>query len=142
MTTAIKIIFFTIISILVIIYIDNGIRSFDLRFYSSKDNGYVVRLESICLLSSLFFLLMTRHQRIKSTVKDYILNIINYLYISILGFIIGIVSSIVSYVFISMLPGADTVNKGLIFHLLAITLFIVAFYALDKRKMSVKGSNA
>ena len=48
----------------VIVYIDYNIKSGNPDFYAGKDNGAFKRLESIVLLSTLFFTVMSTNKRV------------------------------------------------------------------------------
>jgi Na+/proline symporter len=113
----ITLIVFLIIASVVIFYLNNRIAVYDMRFYSGKDDGYSVRLESICLLSALFFLLMCKQKRI-----------LNFF----LGFVIGIISSIVYY-FVAFIC-FDNSSTGLLFHILSCLCFVVVFFLVEKRR--------
>jgi len=52
-----------IIILFVIIYVENGIKSFDMRFYQSKDNGYFLRFEIVCISSFLFYLFFSKSKK-------------------------------------------------------------------------------
>jgi hypothetical protein len=112
----IKLIVFLIIAPVVILYLNYRIAIYDMRFYSGKDNGYVVRIESICMLSTLFFLLMCKQKRI-----------LNFF----LGFMIGIISGIVCYFAANICT--DNSNTDLLFHILSCLCFVVVFFVIEKR---------
>ena len=44
----------------VVFYINDRIENYDMRFYTSKDNGILAIIRSNILLSSIFFLIMTK----------------------------------------------------------------------------------
>jgi ABC-type multidrug transport system permease subunit len=108
----IKLIVFIIITTIVIIYVNNRIAAYDMRFYNGKDDGVLARLESVCILSILFFLFMCKQNRI--------INLI-------LGFIVGLISSIVCY-FAAMFIS----NDDLLFHVLSCVCFVMVFFAIEK----------
>ena len=99
----------------VIVYIDYNIRSGNPDFYAGKDNGFFKRLESIVLLSTLFFTVMSTDKRI--------------LFI-ITGFFGGIASAIAGYILTGLLSFDSPF--GNVFHIISCLLFIGLFYALRK----------
>jgi drug/metabolite transporter (DMT)-like permease len=113
----IKLIVFLIIASAVIFYLNKRIAVYDMRFYSGKDNGFVVRIESICMLSTLFFFMMCKQKRILN---------------SILGFVIGIISSVVCY-FVAFIF-IDNSNTGLLFHILSCLYFVMVFFLIERRR--------
>lgn len=117
MTDRVKLIIFSIIALAVVLYINNRINAYDMRFYSGKDGGDFVRLESICLLSSLFYLLMDSH--------IWILRII-------IGFAIGLLSSIIGFI-VSEFFLTFFSTTGLIFHVIGCITFVLLFYVIRDR---------
>lgn len=115
-----KIIFvlFIILTVFIIIYIENGINSYDLKFYHGKDNGAFVEFESICILSAIFFLIMSK--------KNKIIN-------CIIGFILGIIIGIFSYLML-----ANFGIFGLAFNVVGCLLFIIVFFVLEKWKVKTE----
>jgi high-affinity Fe2+/Pb2+ permease len=83
--------------------------AYDMRFYTGKDDGYLVRIESICLFSTILFYCLGR--------KSWLLNII-------IGFVVGLIASVIAYFLISFIYMKDT---GLVFHITACLIFIVIF---------------
>lgn len=59
MKRLISITLYIVLTALVIAYIDNGIRTHNVGFYHGKDDGYILRFESIIILNTLFHILMT-----------------------------------------------------------------------------------
>ena len=106
---------FLLITTAVVLFINMGIASADLSFYSGKDGGYAVRFESIFVLSSLFFVLMTRSNKI----LDGLIGLA-------LGFILGILGYIVAMITV---PDPYT---GTAYHVISSGMFIIAFFALEK----------
>jgi len=115
---------FIALSVSVIAYLDNRIMAYDKRFYYGKDDGVFVRFESICLLSSILFLMLGRW---------------NWFLRVFLGFVSGFVSSLLAIIFVSTI--FDNPHDGLIFHILACLIFIGLFYLMDKllRKKKTEG---
>jgi type III secretory pathway component EscS len=110
-----KLVILLIVFAIIIIWLNNEIVKGNMSFYHGKDNGFIVRIESICFMSLLFFLIMSNRKRI---------------ILSILGFIIGFISSVFSY-FISF---SIINNPGISFHVLACTLFICFYFLITKTK--------
>ena len=108
----------SLLMMIVVLYIDNGINSYDMRFYYGKDNGYFRRIESIVIFSTMFFLVLSRNKRLLYTLY---------------GFITGLISVIVSYVFISILLNKLLLsNTDLVFHFFAIGICIFWFFILER----------
>ena len=101
----------------VIIYLDYKISTYDMRFYYGKDDGIFVRLESICELSTLFFLVMSKHNRV--------LNII-------IGFFAGLFSSIFTYLVVLGCFHKYLNNNDLVFHIISCLVFIKLFFVIEK----------
>jgi hypothetical protein len=110
MTTLTKLTIFVILAGLTIWYLSTRINSYDLRFYSGKDNGYFVRLESICFFSAIFWALMTDNSRAK------------YFFA---GSVIGLLSALIAY--LSLLGFQENSRTQVIFHVLAFVLFMATF---------------
>lgn len=55
MERRIKFFILLLVTATVIIYINNRIENYDMRFYNGKDDGIIVILQSTILLSALFF---------------------------------------------------------------------------------------
>src|SRR5688572_24192897 len=87
---------FIVATAITIWYLSDRINAYDLRFYHGKDNGYLTRIESICILSSIFWLLMSDYSKIKNKVM---LPVAGFFSV-ILGLIVGLLSSIASYILI------------------------------------------
>ena len=114
MPKKIKIILMLLLVFCVVLVIDNRIYTQDLRFYQGKDNGFSARLISVCLLSALFYSVLTENHKVKMFV---------------FGFVIGLVASISSY-FIWFFFFDD---YGLSFHVIACTLFIILYFFNESR---------
>jgi hypothetical protein len=124
MARLMKLILFIVLTGLTIWYLSARISSYDLRFYSGKDNGYFVRLASICILSSIFWALMTDYSRIKH---------------GILGFVIGIASALIAY--FSLISLEDNAMNQVIFHILACLVFMTTFFLFHKSR-TIKNNNS
>jgi hypothetical protein len=114
------ILLFFILSAIMIAYIDYGIRTYDMRFYSGKDNGYFLRFESVICLSTGYYLLnviLQSERKIKT-----------YLKYGITGFVLGIISSVICYLII---PSDD---YGLKFHILSVILCYISLHVIKVLK--------
>lgn len=100
----------------VIVYINAKILSFDMRFYCGKDDGDFARLQSIIVMSTVFFFVMSQSYRF--------LNLI-------LGFFLALFSSIVCYIASAFLPDFMG-NPGVLFHILSCITFILLFFGVEK----------
>lgn len=87
---------FIIIATTVICYIDYGIKKYAYRLYSGKDNGLIVRFESICFLSTFYFLIMSQQKRIL---------------MALIGLLIGVIVGVLFYLFISLFGTYDFVYQ-------------------------------
>ena len=123
MITKIRMLKFALFLILIsiIIYcLNDKIENYDMRYYSGKDNGAFVRIYSITILSSLFYLIMSIKFRIIQLIK---------------GFFIGFFSSIVSYILVGLFLHKIFSNFGLTFHVLGCLIFILIFFMIEKVKL-------
>lgn len=82
MSRKVKIITFLVLLSFAILFINNRINAFDMRFYYGKDDGIFVRFELVVISSALFFFFIARKNRIFNLVK---------------GFIVGIISGVIGY---------------------------------------------
>lgn len=115
-TTLFLILLHVIITVIVIIYIDNGIRSFDISFYRSKDGGYINRFLSIIMLTTVFYAILS-YTKSKSK--------IHLFKNSVLGFVIALLISIPFYVIFL----GD--NFGLTFHIITIAACYLSYFLID-----------
>jgi hypothetical protein len=122
MSRPFKFILFTLLTGLTIYYINDGIGNYDMRFYNGKDDGYVLRLQSICVLSCLFYVLMSERKKILNAV---------------IGLASGLAASIIAYLFIIVL--IDEPFTGTVFHIFSCILFILLYFAIQRYK-SVKNN--
>jgi hypothetical protein len=77
-----KIFTMVIIIFSVVFWIDNRIENQDMLFYSGKDNGFFARFISVTLLSAVFYYVMAKRQK---------------WLMFIVGFFVGLISSLISY---------------------------------------------
>lgn len=120
MSRQLKFILFILLAGLTIYYINDGIRNYDMRFHNAKDDGYFLRFESICVLSCLFYVLMSEHKKILN---------------AIIGLAAGLLASIIAYLIIIVL--IDEPFTGTVFHIFSCILFILLYFAIQ-RYQSVK----
>ncbi|MCR6642488.1 MAG: hypothetical protein NVV82_26740 [Sporocytophaga sp.] len=121
MIKKIFIILLLIITVIVIKYIDNGIRTHDMTFYQSKDNGYTIRFESIVILNTLFYSLMAIQPKRK---------LLGYLKHVIAGFGISVFWGIFCYfLFLSF----DD-NYGLTYHVVTIIISYSSYFGIKRWK--------
>ncbi|MFI0431278.1 hypothetical protein [Mariniflexile sp. HMF6888] len=120
MTKVILIVLHILLTILVIAYIDNGIRTHDMDFYFGKDDGYIYRFKSIVILTIVFYVLMTIGK--KRTVIDFLKQ-------GGLGFMTAIIVSVVSYLALLNLN-----YNGLTFHIVTIIICYSIYFGLKKIK--------
>ena len=120
MNRLIKCLFFCLIIVMVILFLDFKIKSHDMRFYFGKDNGVTYRIYSTIILSSLFYLFLSNRNRIQ------------YFFI---GILVGFFSIFFGLWFMH-LDFLDKIvkNTGLYSHILGCLLFIVIFFTVDKIK--------
>ena len=117
------ILLFLILTALVIIYIDRGIKNYDQRFYSGKDGGYILRLESIVCLNTIYYILNIIHPKVKFG---------NYLIFASIGFVTAILISIICYLII---PSDE---EGTLFHIVSITLCYGLVYVFRRLRQILK----
>lgn len=120
MIKTLSIILYIILTAIVIVYIDYGIRSHNMGFYHGKDNGYFVRFESIVILNTIFYFLLSIGQSRK---------IMDYFKHAVAGFTIGIGVSVVCYI---IFLSAD--YYGLTFHIVTIVACYSSYFGLIKIK--------
>lgn len=101
----------------VILFLNDRINRYDLRFYFGKDNGDLARLGSTCLLGAVFFVVMGRGHSISQMLA---------------GFVTGLCSGIVCY-FAVVVP-FNGIYTGLIFQALSCLSFILIFFLIEKKR--------
>ena len=107
-----------LINISVIFYINFKIET-DISYHSGKDGGIFSGFKMIILLSSIYFLVLTKH---------------NKFIFFIIGFLIGIVSFLVSYFAVFWIFNSSDIY----FYLLAMLLFVLSFHLIEKHRTIVK----
>ena len=115
MSRKIKIIVFLALLSFAVLYLNNRINSFDMRFYYGKDDGVFARLELIVISSTLFFFFMARKNRIFNLA---------------IGFIIGLFSGVISYFLAVFIPSNTFFDFS--YPMIATSLFIIAFFQMEK----------
>jgi hypothetical protein len=113
-----KLFILVMIMSIIIYYVNSRIKAFDMRFYHGKDDGAFVIIESISIISSVFYLVMSRKYRI-----------IHFFG----GLLIGLISSIISYLLVSAFYIDKILNDfELTFYILGCVFFITTFFLIDK----------
>jgi len=107
------------------LYIIYQIESHNMHYYAGKDNGMFVQFESIIVMSILFYTIMTKRNRIIS---------------ALVGFGFGIVSGVSGYLL--YFSTYDLTNKGIIFPIYSILIFIGLFFLREKLLKTDKKTNA
>jgi hypothetical protein len=113
-TRNIKLIIFIIISIAITLFLNHKIKT-DISYHAGKDGGYFKRLESVIILSLLFYTIMCRKKRI--------------LY-GIIGFIVSIISSFTGVFITGSL--SEPLNSDTIMHLTAFGISYLSFFGIEK----------
>lgn len=119
----IKILLFCLMVFVVISFLDNEIKNYNLRYYYGKDDGFFVRIESIIIFSVLFF----------GFIPDR-LRALNFL----IGFFYGIASVLIGYLIWFKLLN----DYGLSFHIigsLLVPFFYFFNYKIQKKGREPKG---
>jgi hypothetical protein len=114
-----KLFFLSIITIIVILYIDTGIYNYDLRFYYGKDDGAIMRIQSIILLSGFSFFVLSQKKRFKNL---------------LVGLLVGFVSSILCWFFVAIPLYSLTHRSDTIFHFASCGLSIFVLFKLENRQ--------
>lgn len=117
MIRKVKLFVLTIIMTIIIFYYDFKISTYDMRFYSGKDDGLFVVFESIVICSTIFFLIMSEQKRI--------LNIL-------IGFFIGLLTGTLTYIVIAVSIGKYLNNMILVYHIIAFLLCVKLFFVIEK----------
>jgi len=118
MKRIILIVLLILINISIIFYINFKIAT-DISYHYGKDGGIFSGLKTIVLLSSVYFLILTKHNKI---------------IFFIIGFIIGIISFIVSYFAVFWISNLSDIY----FYLLAMLLFVLSFHHIEKQRTIAK----
>ncbi|MEW5677225.1 hypothetical protein ABGT15_13000 [Flavobacterium enshiense] len=109
-----KLFIFITISVLIIFFLNYKIRT-DISYHAGKDGGYFKRLESVIILSVLFYITISKKMRA--------------LY-GLIGFVISILSSFLGLLISSVLPAnlfGDT-----IMHLIVFGISYSSFFGIEK----------
>lgn len=85
-----------------------------MRFYAGKDNGIAKQFESICVLSTIYFLIMSQRKRLLN---------------GLLGLLIGILTGVICYLILAFIG-----IYGLLYHIISCLTFIIIFHGIEKRK--------
>lgn len=121
MSRKIKIIVFLVLLSLIVIFLRDLYKFFDTPFYQGKDNGIFARFQVVVISSALFFFFITRKNRV-----------FNFA----IGFIVGIISGVISYFLAVFIPSNTFFDFS--YHLIATSLFIIAFFQIEKLFASKK----
>lgn len=115
MSTTIRFVIFLVITTVVALYINHRIASYDLRFYRGKDDGYLVRFESICLLGTFYFALMTDRNKIID---------------ALIGLAFGFIAGIIGYLVAMLIIPYPFDGTG--YYFISCFLFMCMFFILKK----------
>lgn len=102
-----------VINIIVIFYINFKIQT-DLSYHSGKDGGFFTGLEMITIMSSIYFLVLSKK---------------NKLIFFMVGLVIGVISYIASY----FLTFYFLNSSNLYYYLMAMIIFILIFNFIEKK---------
>jgi len=91
-------------------FIDYQIKSHNMLYYHGKDNGLIVRLEWVCLISCICYILLAKKHK---------------LIFALLGLIVGFLSLTISYFLIYF-----TNLQDIYYHLLSIVMLIVSIFLI------------
>jgi len=87
----------------------------DINYHQGKDEGYSVRMEMVCALSVIYFVVLGTGIRQR-------------LVFAAAGFFAGIISGILSYIILGGLNFSNSVLAGVIFSILSCTFFMYFFF--------------
>lgn len=110
----IKLIIFTGITVPTILFLNHKIET-DISYHAGKDGGYFKRLESVIILSILFYFIISKRKRI--------------LY-GFIGFVISIISSFTGMIISDSLP--KPLNGDTIMHLTVFGISYLSFFGIEK----------
>jgi hypothetical protein len=106
-----------------IIYINQRIFAFDLRYHFGKDGGYLSRVKSICIMSTVFFAVMAEKRRFLLIIS---------------GFFTGVAVSIFWYVAMAFLFPIDIEEVfAITFHALASLSFMGLFFYFENKILKI-----
>jgi hypothetical protein len=117
MIRKVKLFVLALLMTFIVFYFDYKISTYDMRFYSGKDDGLFIVFESIVIFSTIFFLIMSKQKRI--------LNVF-------IGFFIGIFTGILTYIIIALSIGIYLNNIILFYHIIAVLISIKLFFVIEK----------
>lgn len=123
MNRKIKFSIIIIVFLFVLIFLQYKIDSYDMNYYHGKDNGFVVRIESILVFSLVFFFFMSKSKVLINT---------------IIGFFIGILAAIFSFLFLAICFENSNINIELISHVLSYIITILMFFCIEKFQLKHK----
>lgn len=107
-----------VIYIIILFYVNFKIQT-DLSFHYGKDGGFFTGLEMISIMSTIYFLVLSKKNRI---------------IFLMVGLFVGIMSYIVSYfAFFYFFNSSD-----IFFYLFAILIFVLIFHFLEKRSNKIE----
>ena len=124
MSRLLKLILFLLIATTTIIYINHGISTYNMSFYSGKDNGYFLRFESIFILSSLYFVLMTNRNKILD---------------GLIGLAIGFIWGMICYI-ITMLVIPDPFTETF-YSVFSCFMFMLTYYMIENYRTRKNNSS-
>ena len=104
-TASILILFMIFISTYIILQI----KAPNLSYYSGKDNGFFVQLQSIVIFSFMFYFIIDRFNKV---------------FFGCLGLISGIISSVIAYLI--------SLANNILFPFIAILISVTIFYIVEK----------
>ncbi|WP_452231472.1 hypothetical protein [Lacinutrix sp. MEBiC02595] len=110
----IKLIILTGITVLTILFLNHKIET-DISYHAGKDGGYFKRLESVIILSVLFYIIISKRKRI--------------LY-GFIGFVISIISSFAGMIISGSL--SKPLNGDTIMHLTVFGISYLSFFGIEK----------
>lgn len=106
---------FFVVAIIIVYWIDWGIRSHDLWIYSGKDGGYSLRIESIIILSTCFCFLQALETQ----------NLVKSLVYGLLGAIVALLVSLICYFWL------PTDDYGTVFHVVSFFVSLVLGFLIN-----------
>jgi hypothetical protein len=120
-----KLIFRALIAfiIFIIIYLEFKINT-DLSFHQGKDEGFFIRIEAICILSTIFYFVMAQKKK---------------LLMIFLGFLIGVFSIVSSYLICLLI--IEFRYYASVFHILSTLIYIRSFFFVEKKLNNPDGSD-
>ena len=102
----------------VVFYVDYEINLPNILYYNGKDGGLIVRFGTTIIMSTIYFFIMSKKNKI---------------IFSVFGLITGVLTFIMSY----LLIGKFTKLNHIFFQLIATTFFISIFHIIEKRNKNL-----